>query len=94
MAVAPQEAEALKALLAREPGLEHLYVKKHGHSLKICAGDPPWPLARITALDRNLWGLSLPLHNGRWERTPFVGTMEELVHTLTIDLRVYLDVST
>ncbi len=86
-----EEVEALEALLGRDAAFKHLYVKKHGKSLKICSGDPPWPHARITALGRDTWGLSFPTHTGRWERTPFVGTMEEVTDTLINNFGFYLD---
>jgi len=38
-----------------------------------------------------VWGLSLPRHTGSWERTPFVGSMEELVGALTSDFAFYLE---
>jgi hypothetical protein len=28
------------------------------------------------------WGLSVKRHNGRWERTPFSGSMKEMVETI------------
>jgi len=91
LVVDSDDVEALEALLARHPDLAHLHVKKRGDSLTIASGDPPHNHARITALERNLWGLSLPRHTGSWERTPFTGTMEEVIGTLTTDFRFYLD---
>jgi len=37
-----------------------------------------------------LFGLSLPTWTGRWERTPFTGTIEELVAMLRDDLGFHL----
>ncbi len=91
MLVDSNDVEALEALLARHRSLGHLRVKKRGNSLTIVSGDPPHKHARITALGRGIWGLSLPRHMGRWERTPFVGTMEQVIDTLTTDFRFYLD---
>lgn len=91
MFVDSDDVEALEALLARHRALGHLCVKKRGNSLTIVSGDPPHNHARITALGRDIWGLSLPRHTGRWERTPFVGTMEQVIDTLTTDFRFYLD---
>jgi hypothetical protein len=34
---------------------------------------------RLTALSARRWGLSLKRHNGRWEKTPFTGGLDELV---------------
>jgi hypothetical protein len=48
-------------------------------------------MIRFTALGRDIWGLSFPTHAGRWERTPFVGSMQEVFNTLITDFRFYLD---
>ncbi len=91
MLVDSDDVEGLEALLARHIDLAHLHVKKRGKSLTIASGDPPHNHARITALGRDIWGLSFPRHTGRWERTPFVGTMQEVIDTLTTDFRFYLE---
>ena len=91
MPIDSDDVEILEALLSRRPDLAHLYAKKRGSSLTIASGEPPHNHARVTALGRNVWGLSLPRHTGRWERTPFVGTLEEVIDTLTTDFRFYRD---
>ena len=85
------DIEALETLLKQADGLGHLYVKKRGKSLTIASGDPPHLHARLTSMGRDVWGLSLPRHTGRWERTPFVGTMEDVVGILISDFSFYLD---
>lgn len=37
---------------------------------------------RLTRLSQQTWGLSVKRHTGRWERTPFSGTMAEMVETV------------
>ena len=37
---------------------------------------------RLTRLGPSTWGLSVKRHNGRWERTPFTGTIAELVDVI------------
>ena len=37
---------------------------------------------RLTRLDSVTWGLSVKRHDGRWERTPFTGTIAELVDVM------------
>lgn len=93
MALEPEDAEDLEDLLARHEKLDHLRVRRRGDSLTIYSGKPPdsVPHARITHLGRGQWGLSFPRHTGRWERTPFMGTMEELITTLISDFSFYLD---
>lgn len=93
MALDPEDAEELEELLARHDQLGHLRVKKRGDSLTIYSGEvsDSHLHARLTHLGRGHWGLSLPRHTGRWERTPFMGTMEEVVATLISDLGFYLE---
>ena len=93
MALEPEDAEELEELLARHQQLSHLRVKKRGDSLTISSGDASdsHPHARLTHLGRGHWGLSLPRHTGRWERTPFMGTMDEVVATLISDLGFHLE---
>ena len=93
MALSPEDAEELEEMLAKHDGLGHLRVKKRGDSLTIHSGDvgDPYAHARITKIGRRQWGLSLPRHTGRWERTPFVGTMAEVIDTLITDFSFYLD---
>jgi hypothetical protein len=75
----------LQRRLAAYQGLEHLHVRSRGKDLIIYSDSPDGQVnhAKLTALGRQEWGLSLPRHTGRWERTPFVGTVDELVLTLT-----------
>jgi hypothetical protein len=35
--------------------------------------------ARLTPLGASSYGLNVKRHTGRWERTPFAGTLEEMV---------------
>jgi hypothetical protein len=82
----PDEAvRQLERKLASRPDLGHLRVKQRGKSLTIFSDSPYGPddHARLTSLGGTRWGLSLPRHTGRWERTPFVGTMDEVLRTLT-----------
>ncbi len=76
------EAKRLQQLLA-DRGLQHLRVVKRGKALIIESGPPadPDPEARLTSLAPRSWRLDLPHHAGRWEQTPFVGDMAELIDT-------------
>ena len=93
MALEPEDAEKLEELLARHEWRVHLRVKRRGDSLTIYSGEAPHSVlhARITHLGGGQWGLSVPLHTGRWERTPFVDTMEDVIATLIADFRFYLE---
>ena len=71
------DADALrKALL--DHGLAHLAVTQRGKALTIVSGPMADPEARLTQ-HAGSWRLDLPDHRGRWEATPFVGTVDELV---------------
>jgi hypothetical protein len=37
---------------------------------------------RLTCLNARRYGLSVKRHTGRWERTPFSGTIDEMVQTI------------
>ena len=93
MALHPEDQEELEEMLAEYEALGHLRVKRRGDSLTIHSGDAadPHAHARVTHLGRGQWGLSLPLHTGRWERTSFVGSMAEVIDTLVTDFGFYLE---
>ena len=76
----------LEKLLAKHSLTEGMYVRSWGDHLIIGRHDPFGPNGeteaddrlRITALNRTSFGLSIRRHTGRWEKTPFTGTLEEL----------------
>lgn len=88
-----EDIEDLKDSLARYQGLDHLRVKRRGDSLTIFSGQSPDSQlhARLTHLGAGQWRLSLPRHTGRWEQTPFVGTMDDVVETLVTNFGFYLE---
>ena len=94
MALDKEYAEDLQETLNQIKGFGHLRVKKRGTSLTVFSliqhDSDPILHARLTLLDRKQWGLSLPRHTGKWERTPFTGTMEKLVELLTTELSFHL----
>jgi len=75
-----REARALRTALA-ERGLTHLRVTKRGKALTILSGreDDPDPEARLTLLEPTRWRLDLPHHSGRWDQTPLIGQMTDMV---------------
>ena len=77
-----REAEVLRSTLA-DRGLKHLHVTKRGKALTIHSGpkDDPDPEARLTLLAPGSWRLDLRHHTGRWDQTPFVGELAEIVDT-------------
>ena len=51
----------------------------------------PQKHAKLSHLGLDIWNLSFPKHTGRWEKTPFSGTSEELVETLVSNFSFYLE---
>lgn len=82
-------AQTLQRFLGEYKNFRHLRVKKRGQSLTIFSGKPedPWPHARLSRKGSrsDVWQLSFPKHTGRWERTPFVGSLRELTGMLVRD---------
>ena len=89
----PYAARELASLLAKQPGLEHIKIKKHGDNLILFSdeGGQPWNHARMSALGRRAWVLSLAMR-GRWEKTPFVGSIGELTEVLLGTFAGYLEI--
>lgn len=80
----------LTGLLEGHEPTAGLCVRVHGDHL-ILGRREPWgpggdPIeddrVRLTRLGGSSWGLSVRRHTGRWERTPFCGTLEEMVDAI------------
>ena len=85
----PKRAQLLRLLEAHEP-TAGMYVRIYGEHLILgrelaleedgkMERDDRLRLSRIRGL---AWGLSIKRHNGRWERTPFSGDLEEMVNAI------------
>jgi hypothetical protein len=76
------EADTLQELLQKR-GLNHLRVQKRGKALLLQSGpeEDPEPEARLTHLERGQWRLDLRHHTGKWEQTPFTGSLDELLES-------------
>lgn len=85
----PPRSQLSRLLEAQEP-TAGMYVRIYGDHLILgrelpLAGegkperDDRLRLSRIRGL---AWGLSIKRHNGRWERTPFSGDLEEMVNAI------------
>lgn len=80
------EAE-LRRLLAANDLTLGMYVRVHGNHLIAGRKEPMGPSGpledddrvRFTQLPRGRYGLSVKRHTGRWEKTPFTGSMRETV---------------
>lgn len=92
-AAAKRAAEfELRELLDRKPVTEGMTIRVHGRHFVLGREDPdpdgPFPdlvpddRVRLTHLGGTKYGLSVRRHTGRWEKTPFSGSLTELVDTL------------
>jgi len=80
----------LKSLLQAHEPTAGLYVRVHGDHLILGRHEPIGPngeiekddRVRLTRLSASTYGLSVKRHTGRWERTPFSGSMEDMVDTI------------
>lgn len=76
--------EDLENWLETDDRFDHLHIKKRGSALTLYSTtDGKVDHARLTIVDRDFWGLSLPNHSGRWEKTPFAGTLRDVYESLT-----------
>ena len=82
--------EKLRALLEAHPATAGMYVRARADHLVIGRREPAGPggetedvdRVRLTRLSASEYGLGVKRHTGRWEPTPFCGSMEELVETI------------
>ena len=89
-AVPRSGAEELEKLLAADPVTTGMIVRVRGEHLLVGREQDEMDdgeaiiddRVRLTRLHRETWGLSVKRHNGRWERTPFTGTIAELVEVV------------
>lgn len=78
--------QQLKQLLSSNPITQGMYVRTWGDHLIVGRQEAVGPhgemeaddRVRLTARSNSTWGLSVLRHTGRWEKTPFTGTLEEL----------------
>ena len=91
MRSAMQAAESrLKSLLEAHEPTAGLEVRVHGDHLIVGREDLLGPngktehddRVRLTRVSAATYGLSVKRHTGRWERTPFCGSLEEMVDTI------------
>ncbi|MBU6427376.1 MAG: hypothetical protein KGR26_00050 [Cyanobacteria bacterium REEB65] len=80
-----RDADRLRVLLYEHAVPGNIRVVPLGESLSLVSGEKPGLLkhARLTRLGQDRWAISLPRHDGKWEKTAFVGRMEEMVAIIT-----------
>lgn len=81
--------ERLVKLLAKSKVTAGLHVRVRGKNLTLVReetgpdGEPEDdPRARLTHLGGEQFGVSVLRHTGRWERTPFEGSIDEVVQII------------
>ncbi len=84
------DCQRLEKLLSAHELTRDLYVRPHGDHLILGRYEAYHPdgepartdRVRFTQLSAHQFGLSVKRHTGRWERTPFTGTLDELVEVM------------
>lgn len=78
--------------ILREQGFPHLHVRAYGQHLVIFTQeeDERWNRARLTALRSGQYQLGMADRRGKWEPTPFTGTLTELLTMLVNDFAFVL----
>lgn len=78
------DLDRAREFFARHADLEHLRVRKRGDLLVIESGpdDAPVGHARLRRITKQWWTLEMGTHAGKWERTPFRATRDELLDIL------------
>lgn len=78
------DLDRAREFFARQPDLAHIRVRKRGDLLVIESGpdDDAVNHARLRRTTTQYWTLEMATHTGRWERTPFRATRDELLEML------------
>lgn len=82
------EAQQLAAAIHALGNYKHVTVEAQRGLLYVDADEEP--VARLTPLGRDQYGLSFHHHTGRWEPTPFSGDLAELAAVLVNEFGAYL----
>ncbi len=88
--VSSLEADALQRALHALGDYAHVAVRAERGHLNLFVDDRA-PVARVTPLGANQYGLSFHSHTGQWEKMPFVGELVPLAHDLIAVLGPYLE---
>ncbi|MGH7671674.1 MAG: hypothetical protein ACREMC_02155 [Gemmatimonadales bacterium] len=82
------EAEQLATAIHALGNYRHVTVEAQRGLLYVHADEEP--VARLTPLGRDQYGLSFHQHTGRWEPTPFTGDLAHLAGVLVSEFGAYL----
>jgi hypothetical protein len=87
--VSSLEAAALQRALHALGEYAHVAVRAERGHLNLFIDDDA-PVARVTPIGANQYGLSFHSHTGRWEKLPFIGDLVPLARDLVTVLGPYL----
>jgi hypothetical protein len=92
-AVVEFDAETLRSWIEEQPEFEHLDVEVRGLHLTIFSEDEGGKDRRVrfSYLGQKQYGVSFMLHNGRWERSHYVGPLSMVFDSLKKEAGWYLD---
>src|SRR6266702_3663730 len=78
------DLDRAREFFAQHADLNHIRVRKRGDLLVIESGpeDDPVHHARLRRTTKQWWTLEMATHTGRWERTPFRATRDEILDML------------
>jgi hypothetical protein len=78
------DLDRAREFFAQHDDLKHIRVRKRGELLIIESGpdDDPVHHARLRRTTKQYWTLEMATHTGRWERTPFRATRDEILDML------------
>jgi len=64
--------------------LRHVCAKRRADTLTLLTGpaDDPWPRARFRIVTKQRWTVEMADRAGRWEKTPFQGSLKQLLALL------------
>ena len=83
-----QARNSLGYMLESNDATQAMVIRVHGDNLVLsrreCSDeqDDLRDCVRLTRITSTKWALSVKRHTGRWQRTPFVGTMDEVVNAI------------
>lgn len=80
----PYHAEDVEDAL-HERGFDHLRARKYGNAVIVESGPKVDPVKhmRLRRDTVHLWYLDFAKHTGKWEKTPFRATIDELLEMVT-----------
>ncbi|HLA24434.1 MAG TPA: hypothetical protein VJ206_03495 [bacterium] len=84
-----QDAEHLRREIHTLGDYAHVGVRAERGHLLICPDDEP--VARLTPLGNEQYGLSFHSHTGRWEPMPFAGDLPQQARNIVSALGMYLE---